>query len=341
MGEKASSNITQILASFETFLKIYQDPSWTKQCTPETIKFAFKTGHFLEKCIDKFRDKQYLPEFMKLLELWCHKNNLKSYNQDFFKNANEQILLKVFRTSGVNENTLDIAIRIFCSIYDKPRLKEFLSQLILTSSSINAITDFVNISMSENSDLKHVILLNKWNDLLNVGQEEALKSEIDNWLSLYKVEERLPNILCMLCAKIPSNQLDTIKNLIMDSLLSKMGDRSILSKNFWITLFKRTDKGNIAKLSSIYKPFLDSLWSFIEYTGSMFQRDTIHSFEWKSDPILSIYPEIDYFDLFNVLKAICSFSSTNTQYIFAKLEQAKDNSNEDLWIEMENELNSL
>lgn len=341
MNAKASSNITQILISFETFLTIYQDPSWVKQCTPDTIKFAFKTGHFVEKCMDKFRDKQYLSEFMKLLEVWCHKKDLKFYKQEFFVCANEQILLKVFRTPNVNETTLDIAIRVFCSIYNKVRLKQFLSQLILTSSSINAIVDFVNLSMSENSDIKHVIVLNKWNDLLSIGQEKVLKAEIDSYLSLYKVEERLPSMLCMLCVEISYIQLGTIKTLILDSILSKMSDRSILSKNFWITLFKKTDKGNIAKVSSLYKSFLESLWSFIEYTGSMFKRDAIHSFEWKSDSILSIYSEIDYFDLFNAIKAVCSFASNNRQYIFAKLEQAKENSNKDLWMEMKNELNSL
>lgn len=338
MNENASSNITQILTSFQSFMTTFENPLWAKNVTVEEIKTIFKLGHFIEKTITNFKSKQHLEQFFKLMNIWNKQKNLKMYSEDFYTVASDQILEKMFKYPNIKETTLDVGVRVYTSIYPKERFTNFLQKLILTSSSVAAIADFVNSSVSDTTCIENDIILNKWSDYLSLGQKDILKSEIETYLSLYKVEIMLPRILSLLASKDLQEQEKCVQELILECLLEKMLDRSLLSKTFWLVLFQKVALNHIGQVCSMCPTFLESLLNFLEYIGTMMHKNYESDFpEWKSDPCVCFCPEITYFDTLNILKTVCG-DSVVKDYVFDRLHRAKEYSNPTLWDELKNEI---
>lgn len=339
MNENASSNITQVLTSFQNFINVYENPLWVKNATVEEIKTTFKLGHFIEKTILKFKDKGTLEKFFKILNEWSKEKHFKIYDVNFYELANDQIIEKLFKFPNIKESTLDIGVRVYTSIYPKERFNNFIQKLILTSSSFLCIADFVNSTISDTTSIETNIILNRWSVHCTHGQKSVLKAEIENYLSLYKVETMLPKLINMLSLKDLLEPQKEVQTLVLESVLEKMLDRSLLSKTYWLVLFQKTRLNTLTVICSNSQAFLESLLNFIEYIGSLMHRDyRLDLPEWTSDPQLCFCPEITYFDVLNVLRTVCQDNCVK-EYVLDRLEKAKEHSNAKLWNELINEIN--
>lgn len=329
MTENGASNVTQLLKSFQRFLLCYENPLWSKNASVEDIKSTFKLGNFIEKSIQIFKAKEFLPQFFILLELWGKQNNLKTYSQEFFALANDHLLSKLFRFPNVKGATLDIAVRMYTSLYPKERFKECIKNIILASSSLRAVADFVNTSVSDRTFIENNIILVKWSEYCQLGLKDALKLEIESYLSLYNVNERLPRLISLLAIKeTMSDQENSVRNFILECVLNKMVDRSPLSKTFWFTLFKKVNLHHISQTCTNYPTFLESLLNFIEYVGGAMKRDNSSEFcEWTSDPSVSFCHEISYLELVIFLKTLCCESIAIKKLVLERLDQAREYSN--------------
>ncbi|XP_050307809.1 uncharacterized protein LOC126744436 isoform X1 [Anthonomus grandis grandis] len=334
MSDDGASNVTQVLKAFHRFLQIYENPSWAKSVTTEEIKSAFKLGKFIESTVANFQEKEFSKRFFHLLELWLIDNNChKFYTEFFFVEANNRLLEKLFKFPNIKESTLDIGVRIYTSMYPKERFQECIENLILKTNSNKAIADFVKACVTDSCSVEYSIILNKWSDYCKIGMKDQLKSEIDSYLSLYNVEENLPRLIGMLGSK-KSILVDNSGNeVILECLLNKMTDRSLLSKKFWLVLFQKLDMKDVTSTCKNYPTFFQSLFNFIEYIGGMMTKDQSELAEWKSDPSVSFCHEISYFELVVFLKSLSCESDLNID-VLNRLEKAKEFSNSDLWTQI-------
>ncbi|XP_074039287.1 ubiquitin-fold modifier 1 isoform X1 [Leptinotarsa decemlineata] len=244
MSENASSNINQILTSYDTFINILEDPNWPKSAKVEDIKMSFKLGSFLEKTMKHFESQNSSDEFLDILgKWWKEKNRTKIYSTSFYSTACDELLMKFFRCENISENNLDVPVRIFTSIFPKNRMENVISKLILTAGYQEAVSDFVKIISDDKNfhDLQYHLKLQNWSELMETGKESYIREEVKEILTLYKVESLLHLIIGVLTLSDVSETEKLVQKIALQSILDKMLDRSILSKQFWTTLFKNVD----------------------------------------------------------------------------------------------------
>ncbi|CAG9762429.1 unnamed protein product [Ceutorhynchus assimilis] len=318
-----SSNVSQVLKGFQRFSMNYENCLWPQNATVEDIKSMFKLGMFIEKSVETFKSREFFGQFLLLLDIWGRQNNIKIYSEEFYAIANDYLLQKLFKFPNIKETTLDIGVRVYTSLYPKQRFKDCIKILILKSSSTLAIADFVNSSIKDKTCLQNNIILNKWSEYHKSGLKDVLKSEIETYLSSYHIEDKLPRLISIL-ANNNNSENDKIKLIILDCLVNKMGDRSSLSKTFWLALFKKVNLHHLTESCKHFPRFLESLLNFIEYIVAMMKRDDTNDFcEWTSDSTISFCPEISYFELVICLKSLCH-SDNVKNLVLKRLEQAKE-----------------
>lgn len=331
MNETSTSNIKQILAAFDNIHIICLSPNWTKTVTPEDIKTAFKLGFFIEKTMAKFSEQQTVPSFMNTLKLWGETNN-KVFSCDYiyYSNICDHLLLKFFNAKALNENIMDIAIRMYTSLFPTQRLQSFIKNLLLKSASLEAIFDFAvaNKSLINVEKLQHELLLNEWIKEVENGRKEYVSALITDSLSSYKIEAFLPVLISILTIKSDS----VPSELIIENILLKMLDRSILSKQFWLVLVKNVDKTCIGRVCVNYKEFLVSLCNFLFYIGGMMEEKVIDGeICWSSDLNISLCPEISYNEIESIIQYLCNVDSEIKMYILSRLNEGAQHTDLFLW----------
>ncbi|CAH2006355.1 unnamed protein product [Acanthoscelides obtectus] len=336
MTENAQSNITLILNSFDKFIHLIENPYWVKKANVEEIKTAFKLGSFIEKVIKNFGINE-LEQFNIILQKWWKTNNhYKIYDKCFFELACDKLLGLFFKTENIPENILEIAIRVYTSLYKQERLRSFLSKMIIQSSSVEAVADFVKI-VSDPKELEYAIVLQHWTHLCQTKKQDIVKNNIAEMLKSYKVTSSLPILIGVLSIDdIKESDIFT-QHLILQSLLDKLLDRSLLSKEFWIALCKMVDKTLLIKVCAKNEDFLISLLNFVVYTGSLMNKAC--QGVWQTDSRISFCTEIGYDDIFQILNSLVKADEKVRKVVIGRLSDAKSEFDSDIWDDLKRDLN--
>lgn len=339
MDDNAVSNITQILTSFDNFVSILENPVWVRSAKAEDIKNGFKLGSFIEKSLTHFRTNNLAFKFFNVLNQWwrTEKNRTKVYDEDFFQFACDQLLSRFFQCEETSEVSLEVAIRVYTSIFPKKRLKKVISSLILTSSSREASTDFTKANMTdiELKDLAYSLVLNNWSNILKTGRDSDVQKEIESKLSMCEVESTLYLMIGILSLRTVTDSEKLIQNIVLENLLQKMLDRSLLSKSFWLTMFKKVELQYICRACENFNDFLVSLFNFIVYIGSMMKNE---DGMWQSDETVSLCPEITYQEVMGLIKNIHNTNTSLKQFVNQRVNDARENTDSFIWQKIQHEL---
>ncbi|VEN54222.1 unnamed protein product [Callosobruchus maculatus] len=328
MTENAQSNITQILNSFDKFISLIENPYWVKKAKVEEIKTAFKLGVFIEKVISNFATSE-LDQFNSILRKhWKTNSHFKMYDEEFFELACDKLLELFFKTENISENILDIAIRVYTSLHKQERLKNCLSKLILYSSSVEAMADFVK-TFNDPKHLEYVSLLHYWSHLYHTKKSDIVKNSIIDMLKSYKVSSSLHVLIGILSLDEIEEPDPSVQQLILRILLDKMLDRSLLSKEFWLALCKHIDKSLLTNICAKHEDFLTSFLNFIIYSGSLMNKISVGV--WTTDSKISFCTEIGYSDILQLLSSLLKCSEKVKTAIFDRLCDAKSESNSEIW----------
>ncbi|XP_050506529.1 uncharacterized protein LOC114336806 isoform X1 [Diabrotica virgifera virgifera] len=330
MSENSKAQITQLFTSFDSFVKILEDSEWFPTAKIEDIKTAFKLGNYIEKTTHHFKSNDLWNNFSAtLISWWKTKNRTKVYCDSVYSFACDELLIRFFRCSNISHNTLDIAVTIYTSLLPKTRFESLLERLILDAGNLEAVTDYLN-STTNDGNAKHLeyqLKLRYWDMLLQLGQESALKEQIKDMLLPYNVETFLYILIGILSLDELSETEKQVQNIILNDIINKMFDRSLLGKQFWLTLFKKIDKTCTYTVCKNFNTFLSNFLNFIIYVGSMMKK--VGNF-WKSDPNICFYPEIEYAD---ILAHIINLNEIDSIRLTLKdrLKDAKESTKSDIW----------
>ncbi|KAH0999645.1 hypothetical protein HUJ04_006032 [Dendroctonus ponderosae] len=318
MNESGSPQVTQALKAFQRFRTLYEDPAWCKQASSDDIKSAFKLGHFVEKSVETFMEKGFFQQFLALLYVY---DINRLWKKDFYELASDHLLTKLLKSPAATETTLDIGVRVYTSLYPHERFQKCLRECILSASSMRTIAEFVSSSVPDPDHLESLLIVERW------VQNKNFKSEIETYLSLYNVEEKLPRLVSILALNTEVLQRHKfVSDCILECLLKQMCDRSLMSKFFWLALFKKVNLLHLGQACINFPTLLESLLNFIEYFGSLMIKQLQ---SWTTSSSVSYCYEISYKELVALLTALCSHQDSK-HLIFAKLKRAQEFSNADL-----------
>lgn len=328
-GER-NSNITQLLNSFNHFNELIENTAWVKTAQVEDIKTVFKLGNFVENSAKHLTSQKALQEFVNLMQI----NKINTNNIDYLL-ANDFLLKTFFRCENISEITLDIVIRIYTSLYPKDRLQPVLYDLIISSNNLESLAQFVNLlPKTRIEEFEYYLHLSYLSDFCKI-QKESLINNIREKLALYNLDSSLGSMLGILSLENVTEKDKIVQNIILEIILEKMLERTILSNSFWYALFHKININVIRKVCDNFESFRNSLFSFIVYIGSMMDKDDEI---WKCDPNKSICADINYYDLVVVIKNI---NATNGVFVCNKLDEAKTDTGSDIWEQIKDEINVI
>lgn len=332
MNETSTANIKQILTAFDHVITICENHHWIKTVTSEDIKIAFKMACFVEKSMNKFHEQNCVPQFLNTLKLWGESNNrVVKHDQKFYSKVCDHLLLNFFKNENISENIIDVAVRMYTSLFPKERLQSVLKDLIMTSASFEAIFAFtVANKRAINVDkLKYELIAHDWCKKIENDDKDEIASLINDSLASYKVETSLSTLIGVLSL----NLNHSVTKLILDKILEKMLDRSILSKNFWLTLVKNVDLVCLREVCVHYVEFLDSYCNFLIYIGGMMdEKKTNDKVQWVSNPNMTLCPEITSSELESIITFLCqSENSTVKEYVINRLNEAQKYTDSSIW----------
>lgn len=337
--ESVTADIKQLLDAFDHFVNLIELENWLKNVTVEDIKSSFKLSGFIEESIIRLQAKQCVDLFMDILiSWWKAKDRTKVYKVDYFSLASDYLLSKFFTCKFISVNTLDIAVRMYTTLYPKERFESFIRTSILNSASIEAMIDYAIVN-KDNIDLKELecrFLLRHWSTETECGRKQDVIAVITNMLSNYKIETSLSSLIIILALKNVSSQEMAIKNLILKELQLRMVDRSILSKHLWLSLFTHVDKKHLGAVCKQFREFLKELYDFIIYISCMMNPDVQNDqTRWISDSNISICPELTYNDLVSLIKFFCNYNEELKSYTVLRISEAKVSTNSQIWVQLE------
>ncbi|KAF5285186.1 hypothetical protein FQA39_LY16736 [Lamprigera yunnana] len=313
----ACSNLKEILSAIEMYIDIYESDTWLNSVTVEDIKGHFKLSKFVEDTVTSAKSKNCVNHLMKILIL-CNSNKRKNlYDVEFFLKACDHLLEK-FLLKDIPIQNLDVAIRMFTSMFSQQRLESSLFNTVLMSSSVDKLINYTIASEGElaNALLDAPLLLRNAVEECNNGRKT--KSEA---------------VLTVLLTDEVSEEEKWFTDFALKQLYTKMDDRSILSKHFWLALFN-VDKMYLCKICVKRKNFFQKLIDFIIYIGCMMNRE-IHNSKvvWVGDSSTSICPDMSYSSIIGVAKVLSNYDVRLKECIENHIMKAKESSGTLLWDE--------
>ncbi|KAK9870982.1 hypothetical protein WA026_009942 [Henosepilachna vigintioctopunctata] len=327
-------DINELISSFDLFINTYENfKQYTAVHSTEEIKNSFKLANFIELIVSSFSTENTLTKLMDVLNKH-YKNQGKTfcYNSEFFRTACDHLLKIFFSYQSMDINTIDICVRMYTTLLPKERFQKLLSDLLVKSASYEAIMDFVlenEEPLSKN--LEYKLILNDWKRLYEMGRCNEIILCINEMLKFSKVEKSLYIIIGLLALEDVSQDEKSVQTLVLEIISKKMFDRSILSKQFWLTLFN-VNKSDLLKICKSSTDFLESICNFVIYIGSMMEFKTINGYnQWMSNPNISICPELSYYDLLSLIKCLTNENFEKKQYVIEKVKQAQINTGSLLW----------
>lgn len=333
--ETTESNIRTVLKTFENFHRLMENSTAFSKISKEDVKDYFKLAIFIEKATMNFKTKNCAENFISVLKS-CNQGlfPVMVYNIDFYSHACDHVLFKFFTQKSLKPALVDVAVRMYTALLPKERLDNMLTDFILKSASCSSILDYTvsNKNVIDKNQLHAHSTLHTWTKQLDVGKGSEVQERITNMLSAYKIRSSLPLLIKILAIDNISEKENKIRKIILDMVLKKMIDRSILSKAFWLSLFKDIDKKDIAKVSALNQEFLLNLSRFIVYLGSMMVKsDNV----WCGDPNLSICPEITFDEMLVLIRSLKDYSEPLKAYLNRIFRDANSNTGLPIWEEFE------
>lgn len=331
--EIIETNIRLVLKTFENFHKLLEHNNAFSRVSKEEVKDFLKLAIFIEKAIVNFQEKNCVDRFINIFKsLNEDSERTRLYSVDFYGRACDHVLSKLFIQKSLKPAIIDVALRMYTTLLPKERLENMLTDFIVTSASCSSILDYT-IANKNTIDIDEVqahIMLQKWAYQMDVGKSNELYGTLNNMLSTYKIRTSLPFLVKILVVEYTSEKENKTKQLILDMLLKRMSDRSILSKAFWLSLFKDTSRQDLAKVCSVNQEFLLNLSRFIVYLGSMMVKlEDV----WCGDSKLSICPEITFNEILMLVRSLKDYSDSLKRYLCKVFRDADSNTSLLIWEE--------
>lgn len=321
---EVESEIRSVLRTFENFHKLLEHIHAFSQVSKEDVKDFFKLAIFIERAVTNFKEKNCMERFISVLQ----SSQKRVYDIDFYCHACDCILLRLFGEKTLKPSVIDVAVRMYTTLLPKERLEKLLTNFILTSASCHSIIDYAvtNKNVINKGALQAHIILQSW---INQFDEICeLEETINNMLSIHRIQSSLPLFIKILILDNTNDKENQVKQLILQVLLSKMMDRSILSKAFWMCIFRDTDKQDLAKFCTINSEFLLHLSKFIVYLGSMMIKSEN---VWYGDPNLTICPEITFNEMLMLIRALKDYHENLKLYLGKVFRDAAANTGLLIW----------
>lgn len=339
--DTSEDNIKQILKTFEHFHKLCENEETRRAISKEDIKLYFKIAYFVEKTVEKFKTQDCLHEFFSVLTIFNNLHKRASYSEEFYSVACDHLLGVFLKNVSLNSHTVDTACRMYTALHPKERFEKVLTEYMLTSASINYILDYI-IKHQKNhinsNKIESCLLMNQLANQLRRGKEKELHTVVEELLSICKVESSLSVLFRLLTFKPQTADEDSVQKLILNQILNKMVDRSVLSKTFWLTIFKLNDKVDLVHVALKFDDFFIKLCNFIVYIGSMMNKQ---GNTWVGDTDASICPEISHRDLLDMICYFCSFDKTLKKRILEYIIEAQVTTGSTLWKETELKITNM
>lgn len=331
--EKTESNIRSVLRAFENFHKLLENDSAFSNVSKEDVKDYFKLAIFIEKAIINFQEKDCVDNFFSVLHSYCQAKFCANVNyKEFYGRACDHMLSKFFAEKNFKLSIIDVAIRMYTALLPKERLEFMLTDFILTSVSCTSILNYAvaNKNVINGNELQAHILLESWVNQLDREKNSDVLESISNMLSVYKIRSSLPLLIKISVIDCNEKQ-NKIKQIIFDVLLKRMMDRSVLSKAFWLCIFKDVNRQDLMKLCRLKQEFLLHLSKFIVYLGSMMTKVENR---WYGDENLSICPEITFDEMLALVRSLKNDDCLK-KYFCKVFRDANTNTGLTIWKEFE------
>lgn len=322
-------DIETVLKAFNDFHSLCENENFFRNPCKEDIKDYFKLAIFIEKSMTDFKSKNCAEQFVAILKTNC----LKMYSLEFYCFACDHVLTEFFKQKSLKPNVIDVALRMYTALLPKERLEIMLKEFILTSVSSKTILDYfvANKNMIDGNELEAHILLKY------LAKDCELQNTLENMLCHYKLQSSLPRLIKVLCIKTEEVKEDSVKKHIFDVLLEKMMDRSILTQNFWSSIFKNVNPRDLAVVCEKNQDFFLQLSKFIIYLGSMMicVQNADGGKIWKGDPKLSICPEITFDEMLLLIRSLKNHNDNHKNYLRQVFKDACEKTHLLIWEEFE------
>lgn len=325
------NEIEEVFNAFEYYVISYETLSSENKI--ELIKSAFESANFVEKTVKQFENQStlILDQFMACFITFLRsKNRTVNYSLDFLKSASDNLLLKYLYYKTNIEN----AIKIYVSLYEKERFEKVVEKALLRNVLYEPIAQYliVNKDSVDLIELKSRLLLLKWVHDYETGKKERVINALSKTLTSYSVEVELIYLLKILAMKdLTSLQENTIQSQILEEIVLKMEDRSILSKDFWLTIIKKIELRLVIEICAMFEQFLDKFICFLIYCICMMDRQIMNEKRIWLPNVKSICPEITFENISCILSQLVNFNSQISSYVQSRTEQCKRFSDPFIW----------
>lgn len=330
--EQVESNIRSVLRTFVNLHKLLENSCAFSHASKEEVTNYFKLGIFIERTIMNFQGKNCVESFICVLKSFLQESfRTKAHNVDFYSHACDHILSNFFAQKS---DQIDVAISMYTMLLPKERFENMLTDFIVSSASCNFIFDYVieNKEKIDKNNLQAYILLQSWANKLDVGKNNEMQESISNMLSIYKIRSSLSLLIKVLVIDNTTEKENRIKQIVLDMLLKQMMDRSVLSKAFWLSLFKDVNTQDTAKVCALNREFLLHLSRFVVYLGSMMVKSENI---WYGDPLLSICPEVTFNEMLVLIRRLKDHNECVKKYLNKVFRDANANTGLPIWDEFE------
>lgn len=321
------NEITQLLQTFAYFIAKYE----ADKLSDEDVKKSFEAAVFIEKSVKILDSKLLFSEFMLCFNLWWKsKNKTLIYSEEFFRYACDNLLLKYLRQK---ENDLDIILKLYTSTCSKERFQNVVEKAILKTASSKPILKYTVAykNIIDKHELHCRIILTEWTLDVQRDNSEQVKKSITDKFEPYVVDKQLPILITILCLDELKSEELAIKTMILNELLFKMEDRSVLSNEFWLTLTKKIGRQMLLKLCQESTEFCTALLNFLIYCGGMMDYELGETSRLWSACDMSICPGITYDDITSIISLLTDSDTKLLEYIKNRIEETKSNSQTYIW----------
>lgn len=218
--------VRQFLNFFQDFIDLCQWKDWPKNdTTEEEIRNAFLISCHIEKCLDKFQSNGTFNDVLEILN--TAQDSVDACLKACLMEPSKYILKKII-ISTCKISLMDVALKAFVQQFSEQKLENYLTDLIVESSSKQMLLKFLPIEISKDKILrfKSEVLLSQ----ITPESKETLQDMLTNYN-----KDSIDLIVVSLCASEPKyqNSVDIIAQCVLDVLLSKNNKY----KHFWKLLF--------------------------------------------------------------------------------------------------------
>lgn len=328
------NEIEEVFNAFEYYITSYETLSSDFSNNAVLVKSAFESANFVEKTLKQFENQSslILSQFMTCFNTFLRsKNRTLNYSIDFFKFAADNLLLKHLYYKA----HVEYAIKIYVSLYEKERFEKVVEKALLRNVLYEPISQYliINKDSVDLIELQSRLLLLKWVHDYETGKKEHMINAVSKMVTSYTVEIELIYLLKILAMKdfTLASQENIIQSQILEEILLKMEDRSILSKDFWLTIIKKIKPQLIIEICAIFEQFLDKFICFLIYCICMMDRKIVNGKRIWLPNVKSICPEITFENISYILSQLVNFNSQISSYIQSRIEQCKRFSDPFIW----------